>query len=235
VDTGRVFGSWQADEMKSHKHVTAQTAAGTLGGNNGGAVGTGPTSTSGSYFSTFAGSSPSLETGNSGGTETRPRNVALLYCIKAFDTVTDPAQVSAAIVIADVASNMGRIDALESAPPALITQVYESEPTAVSANTTYTFAHGLGKKPVIIKFSAYCYATGTYAYGASVGDEARCINPESSSVRWYADDTNIYVPFGEVGGQESFGFKMHTGSGVTLGLPSGAMAPHWKFRVRAYG
>ena len=70
VDTGRAFGSSQADELKSHTHEATQrsSTAGaaaafvTIGS---GAVGSG-----------------SISLASTGGTETRPRNVALLACIK---------------------------------------------------------------------------------------------------------------------------------------------------------
>ena len=70
VDSGRALGSAQADEFKSHDHgfisagnpdtfsSTAKVAGISVGGN---------------YLSRDF---------NEGGTETRPRNIALLYCIK---------------------------------------------------------------------------------------------------------------------------------------------------------
>jgi microcystin-dependent protein len=69
VDTGRVFGSAQTDDFKSHTHVSNLLASNNTGGpvlNNAAAVGSGPNST----------------TSATGGTETRPRNIALLACIK---------------------------------------------------------------------------------------------------------------------------------------------------------
>ncbi|MGA1256590.1 MAG: phage tail fiber protein [Candidatus Nanopelagicaceae bacterium] len=70
IDTSRSFGSAQTDELKSHNHsITPSTVTGRAGG-----------------FSATAGSQPlseeTLVIGNTGGTETRPRNVALLACIK---------------------------------------------------------------------------------------------------------------------------------------------------------
>jgi microcystin-dependent protein len=68
IDTGRVFGSAQADEFKSHTHsVNMRTA--------------------GSVIYTFQGVGSasivtSADTNASGGSETRPRNIALLACIK---------------------------------------------------------------------------------------------------------------------------------------------------------
>lgn len=70
VDTGRTLGSAQADELKSHTHdLTAYQYSSSdygriTGNDNGGAAW------------------PTFQTGATGGTETRPRNVALLPCIK---------------------------------------------------------------------------------------------------------------------------------------------------------
>lgn len=65
VDTGRSLGSAQADEFKSHTHTVNGTAtSGVLGGFPSGSGGT------------------TVQSGSTGGTETRPRNVALLACIK---------------------------------------------------------------------------------------------------------------------------------------------------------
>lgn len=65
VDTGRTFGSHQADEFKSHTHNT--NIANTGGGAFAEASGAG---------------SNNIITQATGGVETRPRNYALLYCIK---------------------------------------------------------------------------------------------------------------------------------------------------------
>ena len=67
VDTGRVFGSAQADDFKSHTHVDNVSSTEGPGGAPGAGV---------ALFSTGAATSAT------GGTETRPRNVALLACIK---------------------------------------------------------------------------------------------------------------------------------------------------------
>ena len=69
IDTGRAFGSAQADLLKSHTHTTESNNA--TGGNYSGG---GNSSNLGPYYSST--------TGATGGTETRPRNVALLACIK---------------------------------------------------------------------------------------------------------------------------------------------------------
>jgi microcystin-dependent protein len=63
VDSGRVFGASQLDDLKSHSHSIQ-----TFGGS------------SGTYASGSLGLNSS--TGATGGSETRPRNIALLACIK---------------------------------------------------------------------------------------------------------------------------------------------------------
>lgn len=65
ADSGRSFGSWQADEFESHTHDYNGTDLVAVGGN------TTP------VYANYSG-----ETSATGGSETRPRNVALLACIK---------------------------------------------------------------------------------------------------------------------------------------------------------
>ena len=72
VDSGRVFGSQQTQDIQSHSHTV--TGLGTVGGE-----GSVPQYTS-SPFTNTASVSPA--TSSTGGTETRPRNRALLACIK---------------------------------------------------------------------------------------------------------------------------------------------------------
>jgi hypothetical protein len=73
VDTGRVFGSAQLDDFKSHTHGLnmgyTDLDMGLTGGGKPPQYGT-------------------QQTGATGGTETRPRNIALLGCIKVANTVT---------------------------------------------------------------------------------------------------------------------------------------------------
>lgn len=68
IDTGRVFGSNQADEFKQHEHNTASDNIRT-------------TQTGGVGLSEL-GTGVNHPTSSTGGTETRPKNIALLYCIK---------------------------------------------------------------------------------------------------------------------------------------------------------
>lgn len=69
TDTGRAFGTSQADDFKSHAHQTNITVG--VGVSGGGSYGTFVQAPGGTYV-----------TSATGGTETRPRNVALTYCVK---------------------------------------------------------------------------------------------------------------------------------------------------------
>ncbi len=71
VDAGRIFGSFQGDEIRSHSHsVIGQVVDGS------GPAGTAnPQSVAGNRFRSTA-------TNAAGGSETRPRNVSLRACIK---------------------------------------------------------------------------------------------------------------------------------------------------------
>ena len=68
ADPGRVFGSWQGAETRSHQHGTPY-AHGVVSNNSSGAV-------------MMVGTGSMAWTSSSGGNETRPRNVAMLACIK---------------------------------------------------------------------------------------------------------------------------------------------------------
>ena len=68
VDSGRAFGSAQADAFRSHTHTYTPTGA------SGNSVTGGPSNINDGRYTT--------NTGAAGGAETRPRNIALLACIK---------------------------------------------------------------------------------------------------------------------------------------------------------
>ena len=74
VDTGRSLGSAQADEFKSHTH-TGTTPVGTNWLER-------YQPSSGSWPNEKDGNNRTGSTDATGGAETRPRNIALLYCIK---------------------------------------------------------------------------------------------------------------------------------------------------------
>lgn len=93
VDPGRAFASAQSYQNASHRHNIEL-----LGGTSGfmvDAYGTGPTVNGRSIDSGVTTSSYEvIRTDLQGGTETRPRNVAMMYAIKAYDSVFIPAEVA---------------------------------------------------------------------------------------------------------------------------------------------
>jgi phage-related tail fiber protein len=97
VDTGRVFGSAQGEAIQSHSHTASSNTTGahthsiTNGNTGSGSPGTataatqGPTSgavTSGYTAASNGNHSHTITVNAAGGPETRPRNIAMLYCIK---------------------------------------------------------------------------------------------------------------------------------------------------------
>lgn len=70
IDAGRVLGSKQAQDYQSHNHAIIDKATAFTFGSGGAGAGNAP------------GGRTTGQTELSGGTETRPRNIAKLYCIK---------------------------------------------------------------------------------------------------------------------------------------------------------
>lgn len=83
VDTSRAFGSAQADELESHQHIGGFSRASPFGYASG-RYGVDVTGAGSQHSSTSAGTYTQHypKTSLEGGTETRPRNIALLACIK---------------------------------------------------------------------------------------------------------------------------------------------------------
>lgn len=77
IDAGRGFGSWQADSFKEHNHTIQ------MGGDQNSTVNADPlNAVTTSAAPVNSGVAGDAQIKNNGSTETRPRNIALLYCIK---------------------------------------------------------------------------------------------------------------------------------------------------------
>jgi Phage-related tail fibre protein len=71
IDSGRVFGTFQAGQLEAHAHIQRYSVI----SNRDAGVG--------DWFSVAAGADTNgSQTAQAGGSETRPRNISLLYCIK---------------------------------------------------------------------------------------------------------------------------------------------------------
>ncbi|WP_227234596.1 tail fiber protein [Pseudomonas sp. IAC-BECa141] len=83
VDVGRTVGSSQADELKSHNHgFSAPTSIAASGGSTG--------------IILSATGTPNWSTTNTGGSETRPRNLAVMWCIKAWNAPVNQGSIDVA-------------------------------------------------------------------------------------------------------------------------------------------
>ena len=91
VDTGRLLGTFQDEEFKAHTHTALLLDDSLSSGFNGFVDGD-------NSFGTF-------DIGSTGGTETRPRNIALKYGMKAFATTLNAGSVDLVGLAQDVADN----------------------------------------------------------------------------------------------------------------------------------
>lgn len=180
VDPGRVLGSAQADEFKSHKHdmyidwvqgnptvsIDAYTLEDTPGVDEG--------------QSAQAGGKSFME--EAGGTETRPRNIAALICMKAASQavtagMADLAQLLTAIATqaeAEVGTNntqimtplaTARAIAALTPDPKIPDRVDDFTPFP-AANSRVAALHGYGAEPSDVQAWAVCVnASGGYAPG----------------------------------------------------------------------
>lgn len=86
VDAGRVIGSWQADMLKSHVHTVNDSSGG------------GSVVDSWVYGDLDNGvtDDADLRTNPTGGVETRPRNLAVMWCIKAWNAPVNQGNIDVA-------------------------------------------------------------------------------------------------------------------------------------------
>ena len=85
VDSGRAIGSTQADEFKLHGHPFRRvTAFNVTNDSDGGGIlmDSNASQANRSAFTGTPSNTDGQSIGGSGGSETRPRNIALMYCIK---------------------------------------------------------------------------------------------------------------------------------------------------------
>jgi phage-related tail fiber protein len=93
IDPGRVLGTYQGDSFKAHSHN--HTADNSKGISN---IPVGTTTGSGQYAVTDGGNI----TGLSGGIETRPRNLVVMWCIKAWNAPINQGNTDIAALLTEV-------------------------------------------------------------------------------------------------------------------------------------
>ena len=108
IDPGRGLGSSQLDSFKSHNHGMPGddqlSFASGVSDWNGGSRGRFPYDS----ISNYGGGGQIWNTTSEGGTETRPRNVAMIPCIKAYGQIDNPAQIASSDVINSIAGKVSK-------------------------------------------------------------------------------------------------------------------------------
>lgn len=92
IDAGRAIGSYQADELKSHDHTVTNTGTG----------GTDQTLWLYGDPGALPITNPGVKTNATGGTETRPRNLAVMWCIKAWNAPINQGNIDVAALASEV-------------------------------------------------------------------------------------------------------------------------------------
>ncbi len=144
VDSGRSFGSAQSDQMESHSHSF------TGGGNNQGGFSYGKvTATGGGTAFTITTSSQGATSNSS---ENRPRNIALLACIKYQSTSSGGGGGSLSNIVEDTTPQLGgNLDAqtfdITTTGKILYANMYATEgdlPSATTYHGMFAHVHGTG-------------------------------------------------------------------------------------------
>ncbi|WP_434591766.1 phage tail protein [Pseudomonas sp. R4-83] len=129
VDAGRTLGSYQTDQNKAHAHttsfelVTDTFAAGTVSRN----------------FVQEYGAQNNVQTNASGGTESRPRNIAVMWCIKAWNTPVNQGNIDVAALVKEV-SRLGSavpVGAVMAFPTGIVPPGFLELDGSVQSTATY--------------------------------------------------------------------------------------------------
>jgi hypothetical protein len=194
IDNGRSFGSAQADEFKSHSH-DGYSNLNLLYSGGGGRPNDAP--------SGKATSGRAWETLDTGGTETRPRNIALLACIKYQATSSGGGGGggggSLSNIVEDTTPQLGgNLDAqtfdITTTGKILYANMYATEgdlPSAASYHGMFAHVHGTG--------AGYFAHAGNWVKLANYADISSASASASASVVYPSDwgsPTNTYTSSG---------------------------------------
>ncbi|QXI19645.1 phage tail-collar fiber domain-containing protein [Pseudomonas hamedanensis] len=119
VDTGRAIGSWQTDTLKTHSHYLPTGSGGGQSVDPNGEIPSvvlKDTTADWALRSTFGGDNAELPIGSvrtynlGSATETRPRNIAVMWCIKAWNAAVNQGNIdiAALAVIAEQATELNQ-------------------------------------------------------------------------------------------------------------------------------
>ncbi|MCX5508637.1 phage tail protein [Pseudomonas sp. BJa3] len=118
VDPGRAVGSWAGDSLLDHQHAVISADAGTgkmpfeanVAGSATGNLGATARTIGSSVLNATLVSSVFAPAAAKGGTETRPRSLAVMWCLKAWNAPVNQGQI-------DVAALVAELTALRSSTP----------------------------------------------------------------------------------------------------------------------
>lgn len=196
VDAGRAIGTWQEDMFKSHTHRLQ------YGNQAGGGLG------SPGYAYPGVMSSTGIET--TGGLETRPRNLAVMWCIKAWSAPVNQGDIDVAALAASV-SALNPENRRKTSPW-----------VPMSLGGTITFAHGFGVEPWVTSLEIKCVvATAGFTLDRTIvaavaggGDGGS--SSTSSPVGVEHDSVNAYARFGAATGP----LLVRNDNGVLVTIPT---------------
>jgi microcystin-dependent protein len=157
IDAGRALGSFQAEELKKHRHPqyeydtgdTAVIPEGSLAADF--------------NLSRTTGTERTALIGYTGGVETRPRNLAVMWCIKAWNVPVNQGNIDIAALAAQVAASATPINYVSG----LILSMTAANPTT-SVDLSAGVARGAADDPVVSNgvLSGVLQATGSWSAGA---------------------------------------------------------------------
>ncbi|WP_249314380.1 phage tail protein [Pseudomonas fluorescens] len=208
VDAGRGIGSWQADDNKAHTH----TAVGTI--YSYGHLAAGP----GRDFQ-----SSNVTTSSAGGSEARPRNIAVMWCIKAWNAPVNQGNIDVAALVKEV-SRLGSavpVGAVMAFPTGIVPPGFLELDGSVQSIATYPDLAAY----LSTKFNKGDEGTGNFRLPESRGeflrgwDHGRGIDIGRGLGSWQADDNKAHahtytrIPvFGNTGGANAAGIVADNGT-----------------------
>ncbi|MBK5539364.1 tail fiber protein [Pseudomonas sp. TH05] len=208
VDAGRALGGYQLDMLKSHTHEYSPMR------------GSGVVNSVSNKISaqSDANADNGATTGATGGAETRPRNLAIMWCIKAWNAPVNQGNIDIAALAASIAA-LDPENRRKTSPW-----------VPVSISGSITFAHGFGVDPWGVSLEMLCvtaatgFPLGTRLTVAPAGGGDGGSGSTSSPIGVWADGVNAYAKFGAATGP----LLVRTTDGVLVTVPTGG----WHARLK---
>ncbi|WP_248744317.1 MULTISPECIES: phage tail protein [unclassified Pseudomonas] len=170
VDAGRGLGSFQADDFKSHNHPPSTNRPGFM--SNEYPVIQAYHGTNSSGTPSYSGEGQQMAaTGVRGGSETRPRNITVMWCIKAWNAPVNQGNIDVAALVKEV-SRLGSavpVGAVMAFPTGIVPPGFLELDGSVQSTATYPdLAANLGTK-----FNKGDEGTGNFRLPESRGEFLR--------------------------------------------------------------